>query len=191
MICHSSRERDWEPTCWGGGTLGHRQLADRNAIQRVQRCGESRQCRSGNGVSSGAGAGQSYADVISDPHQNVPQFDPASGFGPFIANPDAFTTPEGLTLGDTARNFLRNPSRWNFDMALFKRFAIRESMAFEFRAEASTCSITRSGGPLAGDAGSAGAALSSGTGTFPGINFLQTGAVYSPRILQLGAKFVF
>ncbi len=145
----------------------------------------------GNGVSSGAGAGQSYADVISDPHQNVPQFDPASGFGPFIANPDAFTTPQGLTLGDTARNFLRNPSRWNFDMALFKRFAIRESMAFEFRAEAFNLFNHTQWGPLAGDAGSAGAALSSGTGTFPGINFLQTGAVYSPRILQLGAKFVF
>ena len=144
-----------------------------------------------NGVSSGAGSGQSYADVISDPHQNVPQFDPASGFGPFIANPDAFTTPRGLTLGDTARNFLRNPSRWNFDMALFKRFAIRESMAFEFRAEAFNLFNHTQWAPLAGDAGGAGVALSSGTGTFPGINFLQTGAVYSPRILQLGAKFVF
>jgi hypothetical protein len=89
-----------------------------------------------NGVSSGAGAGQSYADVIGNPHQSIPQFDPASGFGPFIANPNAFAAPRGLTLGDSGRNFLRNPRHSNFDMALFKHFPIKESISFEFRVEA-------------------------------------------------------
>jgi hypothetical protein len=148
----------------------------------------------GNGVASSAGAGQSYADVISNPYQNIPQFDPASGFGPFIANPNAFANPVGLTLGDSGRNFLRNPGHWNIDMALFKHIPITESMSFEFRAEAFNIFNHVEYGPLAGDQGGAAgsAGFSSGTGTFvPGSNFLQVGTVYSPRILQLGAKFIF
>jgi Carboxypeptidase regulatory-like domain len=148
----------------------------------------------GNGVASSAGAGQSYADVVSNPYQNIPQFNPASGFGPFIANPNAFAAPVGLTLGDSGRNFLRNPGHWNIDMALFKHIPIRESMAFEFRAEAFNIFNHVEYGPLAGDQGGAAgsAGFSSGTGTFvPGSNFLQVGTVYSPRILQLGAKFLF
>ena len=119
----------------------------------------------GNGVASGAGAGQSYADVISDPHQNVPQFDPASGFGPFIANPNAFVAPRGLTLGDSGRNFLRNPGHWNIDMALFKHFAIKENVAFEFRAEAFNIFNHTEWGPLGGDQGGAAGSggFSSGT----------------------------
>ncbi|HTA25623.1 MAG TPA: carboxypeptidase regulatory-like domain-containing protein [Terriglobales bacterium] len=155
----------------------------------------------GNGVASSAGAGQSYADVISNPYQNIPQVNPAanvgaSGFGSFIANPNAFAAPIGLTLGDSGRNFLRNPGHWNIDMALFKHIPIRESMAFEFRAEAFNIFNHVEYGPLAGDQGGAAgsAGFSSGTGTFipgPGSNFLQVGTVYSPRILQLGAKFLF
>jgi hypothetical protein len=155
----------------------------------------------GNGVSSSAGAGQSYADVISNPYENVPVVNPATGFGPFVANPNAFAAPVGLTLGDTGRNFLRNPSHWNIDMALFKHFPVRESMAFEFRAEAFNIFNHVEYGPLAGDQGGAAgsAGFSSNTGTFvpgpynvPGApNFLQTGTAYAPRILQLGAKFLF
>jgi hypothetical protein len=146
-----------------------------------------------NGVASGAGAGQSYADVISNPHQNVPRFDPASGFGPFIANPDAFASPTGLTLGNTGRNFLRNPGHWNIDMAVFKHFAIKERAAFEFRAEAFNIFNHTEWGPLGGDQGGAAgsAGFSSSTGSFGASNFLQTGTTYSPRILQLGLKFIF
>jgi len=148
----------------------------------------------GNGVSSNAGAGQSYADVISDPHRGIPLFDPASGFGHFVANPNAFANPVGLTLGDAGRNSLRNPSRWNIDMALFKNFPIKESLAIEFRAEAFNIFNHTQFGPLGGDQGGAAgsAGFSSGTSTFiPGSNFLQVGTAYSPRILQLGAKFLF
>jgi len=147
----------------------------------------------GNGVASGAGAGQSYADFISNPHQNIPRFDPSSGFGPFVANPNAFVSPTGLTLGDSGRNFLRNPGHWNIDMALFKHFKVTESMAFEFRAEAFNIFNHVEYGPVGGDqggvAGSGG--LSSSTGSFGASNFLQVGTTYSPRILQLGAKFLF
>ncbi len=148
----------------------------------------------GNGVASNAGAGQSYADVIGNPYQDVPRFDPASGFGPFVANPNAYADPIGLTLGNSGRNSLRNPGHWNIDMALFKHFRVTESMAFEFRAEAFNIFNHTEFGPLAGDQGGAAgsAGFSSGTGTFvTGGNFLQTGTAYSPRILQLGAKFIF
>jgi len=147
----------------------------------------------GNGVASSAGAGQSYADVISDPHQNVPSLSSPNGFGPFVANPNAFTQPIGLTLGDSGRNLLRNPSHWNIDMALFKRFAITERVAFEFRAEAFNIFNHVAYGPLGGDQGGAAGSsgFTSGTGSFGAGNFLQTGVAYSPRILQLGAKLVF
>jgi len=148
----------------------------------------------GNGVASSAGAGQSYADVITNPFQNVPSFNPLSGFGHFIANPGAYADPIGLTLGDSGRNSLRNPGHWNIDMALFKHFPVKESMAFEFRAEAFNIFNHVEYGPLGGDQGGAAgsAGFSSGTGTFVlGGNFLQVGTVYSPRILQLGAKFIF
>jgi hypothetical protein len=155
----------------------------------------------GNGVASSAGAGQSYANVISSPYQNIPQAIGGTGFGPYIANPNAFTAPVGLTLGDTGRNFLRNPGHWNIDMALFKHFPIKESMAFEFRAEAFNIFNHVEYGPLAGDQGGAAgsAGFSSATGTFVpgpynvpgGPNFLQTGVVYAARILQFGAKFLF
>jgi hypothetical protein len=148
----------------------------------------------GNGVTANAGAGQSYADVISNPNQNIPRYDPASGFGPFIANPNAFANPVGLTLGDAGRNSLRNPGHWNIDMALFKHFPIKESLAIEFRAEAFNIFNHTEYGPLGGDQGGAAgsAGFSSATSTFvPGSNFLQVGTAYSPRILQLGAKFLF
>ena len=105
----------------------------------------------GNGVASNAGAGQSYADLIANPHQGIPQFDPSSGFGPFIANPAAFGSPVGLTLGNSGRNFLRNPGHWNVDMALYKRFPIKESISFEFRAEAFNIFNHTEWGPLGGD----------------------------------------
>jgi hypothetical protein len=148
----------------------------------------------GNGVASNTGAGQSYADVISNPHHNIPQFDPASGFGPFVANPKAYANPVGLTLGNSGRNSLRNPGRWNIDMALFKHFAIKESMAIEFRAEGFNIFNHTEFGPLGGDHGGAAGSggFSSGTSPFvPGSNFLQVGTAYNPRILQLGAKFLF
>jgi hypothetical protein len=143
-----------------------------------------------------AGTGQSYADVISDPHANIPSRTGSQlAFGPFIANPNAFISPVGLTLGDTGRNFLRNPSRWNVDMALFKHFAIKERAAFEFRAEAFNIFNHVEWGPLGGDQGGAGGSCnnscSSNTGKFGPANFLQPGAVYAQRILQLGLKFIF
>jgi carboxypeptidase family protein len=85
------------------------------------------------GVSSGLGIAASYPDVVSglpSPGNN------ARSFGPLLDNPSQFVAPRGLTFGDAGRNFLNNPSRLNFDMAILKHFKIRESGDLEFRAEA-------------------------------------------------------
>lgn len=85
------------------------------------------------GVSSGLGIAASYPDVVKA--LTVPLSNSQS-FGPLIGNPSRFVAPRGLTFGDAGRNFLNNPSRLNFDVALLKHFKIRESGSLEFRAEA-------------------------------------------------------
>jgi hypothetical protein len=85
------------------------------------------------GVSSGLGIAASYPDVVTglpSPGNN------SRSFGPLLGNPSQFVAPRGLTFGNAGRNFLNNPSRLNFDMAVLKHFKIRESSELEFRAEA-------------------------------------------------------
>jgi hypothetical protein len=85
------------------------------------------------GVSSGLGIAASYPDVVTglpSPLNN------SRSFGPLLGNPSQFVAPRGLTFGNAGRNFLNNPSRLNFDMAVLKHFKIRESSELEFRAEA-------------------------------------------------------
>jgi hypothetical protein len=158
------------------------------------------------GVGNGIGT-SSYADVVGNPSSGIPQV-VVSGFGPLVANPAVFVAPRGLTFGDSGRNFLNNPGRTNFDMALFKHFTIRESKAFEFRVEAFNIFNHTQWGPLGGDSGSAaGNGFGSFTNSFscygggsnsaadPSClgtgNFLHTGIAHAARILQLGLKFIF
>jgi len=85
------------------------------------------------GVSSGLGIAASYPDVMKGlgaPGNN------SQSFGPLIGNPSQFVAPRGLTFGDAGRNYLNNPGRSNFDVALLKHFKIKESAQLEFRAEA-------------------------------------------------------
>ncbi|HYA24131.1 MAG TPA: carboxypeptidase regulatory-like domain-containing protein [Terriglobales bacterium] len=88
------------------------------------------------GVANGVGAG-SFPDVIGDPYKHPPlgATNPQS-IGPALLNAAAFAAPTGLTFGDTGRNFLNNPSRLNFDVALLKHFKVTEGSTLEFRAEA-------------------------------------------------------
>jgi hypothetical protein len=50
-------------------------------------------------------------------------------------NTDAFRAPEPFTFGNAGRNILPGPGNNVFDLALHRRFPIRESQLLEFRAE--------------------------------------------------------
>ncbi|MBV8070041.1 MAG: hypothetical protein JO270_09070 [Acidobacteriaceae bacterium] len=150
------------------------------------------------GVGNGVGTG-SYLDVIGNPNTVPANANVPGVAGPLLYNPAAFAEPTGLTFGNAGRNVLNNPSRWNMDMGLFKHFAIKESKAIEFRAEAfnvfnhtqwgninggsNTTSASCFGGPnnSAGDASCIAA----------GNTFLTVNSAHNPRILQLGIKFLF
>jgi hypothetical protein len=143
------------------------------------------------GVGNAIGAG-SFADRVGDPKANIPKALPQAGFGPFLFNPAAFAQPRGLTFGDSGRNSLRNPSRTNFDMGLFKHFKIKESIGTEFRAEAFNIFNHTEWGYFGGGAGSA--ASNSGapsSNTLGNDNFMQIGSAHNPRILQLALKVTF
>ena len=159
------------------------------------------------GVGNGVGTG-SFPDLTGvNPNSNLPGtaalYSPA--YSKFIFNPAAFEIPQGLTFGDAGRNSVRNPSRLNFDMALFKRFQIREAMGFEFRAEAfnifnhtepyilssstaGTISMSCPPNPGQYATNSAGDAQCLQPG---GGNLGEIGAAHLARVLQLALKFTF
>jgi len=140
------------------------------------------------GVAAGVGSG-SRADLVGNPNTGFSRTS-APDVGPLWYNPAAFATPRGLTFGNSGRNSLRNPRRTNFDMALFKHFAIKESLAFEFRAEAFNVFNHTEWSSIAGDSGSA-AGGGSQNNTVGASNFLYVTGVHNARILQLGAKILF
>jgi carboxypeptidase family protein/TonB-dependent receptor-like protein len=143
------------------------------------------------GVANGNGSA-ARVDIIGDPKAGVTQS--PDQLGPQIFNPNAFALPRGLTFGNVGRNSLNNTHWTNFDMALFKHFKITESIALEFRVEAFNIFNHTQWRPIAGDSGSAAANLGESNNTFslsPSDGFLQVTDAHNPRILQLGAKFIF
>jgi hypothetical protein len=114
-----------------------------------------------------------------------------AGLGPQFYSQAAFAAPRGLTFGDSGRNILRNPHRINFDMALFKHFAFTERLGFEFRAEAFNVFNHTQWGPIGGDGGSAASQVGASNNSFPSDSFGYVSSAHNPRILQLGAKFLF
>jgi len=130
------------------------------------------------GVGNGVGTG-SYPDLVGNPRANVPPPSQVTGsnYAGYFYNPAAFAVPTGLTFGNVGRNYLRNPNRTNVDMGLFKHFPIKESVSFEFRAEAfNVFNHTEFGGP---------------SGSLGGSGFLEIGSAHLARVLQLGAKILF
>ena len=75
------------------------------------------------------GSVQSYPDIVGPIHGQVAIRHPAGVQGPRLYNSDAFAAPQGLTYGNAGRNVLTLPHRTNFDMGLFKNFAVHEDNA--------------------------------------------------------------
>jgi hypothetical protein len=126
----------------------------------------------------------SYPDIVGPIHGKVAIPHPAGVQGPRLYNSDAFAAPRGLTYGNAGRNLFSLPARTNFDMGLFKKFAIREDMNFEFRAEAfNVFNHTQWSGVNNSSCYGAAACSSS--------SFLTATSAHNPRIMQLAGKFVF
>jgi hypothetical protein len=128
------------------------------------------------GVGNGVGTG-SRPDLVGDPYGTPCKASTAPG--PYLFNPCAYAAPRGLTFGNVGRNTLNLPHRTNFDMGLFKRFPVKESMSFEFRWETfNTFNHTQfSGVDTSFDPAST--------------TFLTATQAHLPRIMQLGLKFLF
>jgi hypothetical protein len=143
------------------------------------------------GVGNAVGSG-SYVDVVGNPNANIPGVSQLAGpaYSKFQYNPAAFTIPQGLTFGDSGRDTLRNPSRLSFDMAVFKHFPIRESMALEFRLEGfNVFNHTEWNGYGSGytcEGANGGTCLGAGNS-----NFLQINGAHLARVVQLAGKFIF
>lgn len=154
------------------------------------------------GVGDGLGIG-SYADVIGNAHTGKP-FVPVGGnnVGPLLLNPGAFTAPRGLTFGDSGRNYLRNPTRTNFNASLFKHFKpFTERLDIEFRVEAfnvfnhTQFRITdpanpgNTGNNVINCYGTQTEMYSAGASScLSGNSFLHPVDAHDPRILQFGLK---
>jgi len=127
----------------------------------------------GNGVTTTA-----FADIIGDPNTGFSRA-ANNGYGPRMYNPNAYTTPQGLTFGDSGRDSLRYPRRVNFDMGLKKFFPIRESTNLEFRADAFNVFNHTEWGP------------SFASTTWNNSNAFYLNSVHLPRILQVALKLNF
>jgi hypothetical protein len=129
-----------------------------------------------------------------------------SSFGPLLLNPAEFVAPRGLTFGDAGRNFLNNPNRLNFDVALLKDLRFKESYDLELRAEAFNVFNTtqfRIYDPNLGNTGSNtiscygganvnySAAGGGGIDCLTGSSFLHPVDAHRPRTMQFGLKFSF
>jgi hypothetical protein len=64
------------------------------------------------------------------------------GPGQFFYDPAAFAQPTGLRFGTAGRNILREPTWFNTDLGLFRRFPLKERLVLEFRAEAHNATNT-------------------------------------------------
>jgi len=153
------------------------------------------------GVGDGLGIG-SYADVVGGAHGTRPHVTPGLNEGPLLLNPGAFAAPAGLTFGNSGRNFLNNPSRTNFNMALLKHFApFGGKSDIEFRAEVfnvfnhTQFRITdpshpgNTGNNIISCYGSQSEFYSAGASRcLSGNSFLHPVDAHDPRIMQFGLK---
>jgi len=147
------------------------------------------------GVGNGVGTG-SFADIIGNPKAGIPGTGElvSTAYSQFLLNPGAYALPTVLTFGNSGRDSVRIPSRLTFDMGLFKHFAIKESTALEFRAEAfNVFNHTELGGPSGDMSCTALTAPYSAAGCEGpgGANLFQINSAHLARVMQLALKFLF
>jgi hypothetical protein len=92
-------------------------------------------------------------------------------------NTAAFVPNPQFTYGNAGRNLLIGPGEVNFDLAVFKTFAIRESLRLQFRAEAFNAMNTPQFGVPNAEVGN------------PELGIIESAD--RPRNLQFGLKLVF
>ena len=163
-----------------------------------------------DGISSPDNAGivtingpASYADLAENP-AGSPGSRAGGGFtfGPLLGNPNLFAAPTGFTFGNSGRNYMHNPSRTNFDVALSKSFSLAEGKSLQFRLETFNIANhtqfriynpSRPGNPgnnvisCYGDT-----TFSAGDpGCLTTTSFLHPIDAHRPRTIQLGVKLLF
>jgi hypothetical protein len=121
-------------------------------------------------------------------------------------NPAAFRAPRGLTFGNSGRNILNNPRRWNTDVAMLKHFSLPYETNLEFRAEAfnlfnatqfriyDPALGTQANNTVScygGYASEYSAAGGAGTDCLTGNSFLHPVDAHRPRTIQFGLKLAF
>jgi hypothetical protein len=128
------------------------------------------------GVGNGVGTG-SRPDLVGDPHSGFSSNQDSGTFGPLHYNPAAFAAPTGLTFGNVGRNTLYLPGRLNFDVGIFKRFAIGEKTGFDFRWENFNIFNHTQLDAISSDFGSS--------------DFLHLNGAHAPRRMQFALRFYF
>ncbi|MGH9431162.1 MAG: carboxypeptidase regulatory-like domain-containing protein [Terriglobia bacterium] len=144
------------------------------------------------GVANGVGTG-SYPDICGNINAAPSVTNTPGVIGPLLYNPSAFCAPTGLTFGDAGRNILRNPSRFNMDMGLFKEIPIKEKARIQFRAESFNAFNNANLYGISGSIGCYGATNNSAgdPGCVSTTNFLHPTSAHLGRIFQFGMKLIF
>ncbi len=153
------------------------------------------------GVAAGLGPG-SYPDVVRNAPMPVTSGSSSSTGttqGPLLGNPAEFVAPQGLTYGNAGRNFLNNPSQFNWDVSFIKDVKIRESKTLEFRIETynifnhTQFRIYDPANP--GNTGNNVISCYGDTAPYSACvgssSFLHPVDAHQPRTIQLGVKFLF
>ena len=144
----------------------------------------------------------SYPDIAVNPGKVTGSTSTLQTFGPLLRNPNEFVAPTGLTYGDAGRNYLNNPSRLNFDIALIKYWAFNEKRSMQFRLETfNTFNHTQfriydpsNPGNTGNNVISCYAGTNNSAGDpscVAGSSFLHPIDAHRPRTMQLGMKYFF
>jgi hypothetical protein len=129
-----------------------------------------------NGNQGGNGIGATNRPNVSGPitYGNNTQF----------FNTGNFSTPAIGAWGNLAKGVARGPGRDNWNISLFKEFAVKERAKFQLRVESfNTWNHTELNGISTGVSFDSSGKVNN--------NFGQVTSVWDPRVFQLGGKFIF